>query len=183
MNGNRVVHLRTDSPALESRDHPVAVGNSHDEEVRGGFPPGGRGEDFHSFDPLKALRIALDVPAPRLGPVGQVAELDIENRRLKGIESRVEPRLFVDVLFPLSEISPARQGRGQLRVVGGNRASVPVGAEILSRVEAEGASRPEASGETAVPLGEVSLGGVFDEGELSRASQNAPMASTSHSRP
>ena len=101
-------------------------------------------------------------------PFGKVAQLDLENGGLDGVEAGVPADLVV-VVAAGHAVGAERAGAGgELRVGGGDEAGVAEGGEVLGGVEAEGggvAERAGAAGRLArrSPRCAEGLGGVFDQ--------------------
>src|SRR5262249_61285209 len=82
----------------------------------------------------------------RLVPRGQVAELHTQDRRLERVEPLVVAGPGVQVLLLLADVAQRAQPHRPDLAAGRDRAPLPVGAEVLSRVEREGGQIPERAG-------------------------------------
>ena len=115
---------------------------------------------------VEELVVAGGVVAALLVPPGEVAELDLEDGGLDGVEAGVPADLVVVVAAAhavgAEDAGVVVDGGGG----GGDEAGVAHGAEIFGGVEAEGGGVAEGAGGSAVPGGSEGLGGVFDEEEV-----------------
>src|SRR6266545_3983139 len=111
-----------------------------------------------------------DLAAPGV-PLVEPAQLDPQDRRLHGVDPPVPRERDVVVLLLLAVVAHHPDPLGQLGVVGGQRAPVPVGAQVLARVERERGEGAEAAGPFAVPPRAVRLAGVLYDGQVVRAGE------------
>ena len=115
---------------------------------------------------MEELVVASGVVAALLVPPGEVAEFDLEDGGLDGVEAGVPADLVVIVAAAhavgAEDAGVVVDGGGG----GGDEAGVAHGAEIFCGVEAEGCGVAEGAGGGAVPGGSEGLGGVFDEEEV-----------------
>jgi len=126
---------------------------------------GGFGPELRDFDLLHVAQkgvVLQGVAVPGLVPAVDVAELGLEHDGLDGVEAAVDALDLMDILLdrPMAGKQPGVPG--EFVVVGNDRSAVPVGAEVLSGVEAEcpgdsespggvGASRGGAEGPWGAP--------------------------------
>jgi hypothetical protein len=82
-------------------------------------------------DTLEKLSVSLRVFCAPLVPNGKISELDVQYRRLEGIESRVHSFFLVVKLRLLSIVTKSSQLCRQFRIVRGDHASIAISAEIL----------------------------------------------------
>lgn len=100
-----------------------------------------------------------------LVPVVYVLELDGKDRGLDGVEPAVYALNFMDVFLERTVVCEKTGPAGEIVVVRDNGAGVAVGAEVLARVEAEGAGQAEGAGLTPPEGREMGLGAVLEHGQ------------------
>ncbi len=111
------------------------------------------------------LVVAGGEVAAALVPGGQVAEFDLEDGGLEGVESGV-PADFVVEVAARHAVGAEGAGAGvEGGGAGGDEAGVAEGGEVFSGVEAEGGGVAEGACGDGVPGGAEGLGGVLDEQE------------------
>jgi len=91
-----------------------------------------------------------------------VRQLHPQHRRLQLLQPAVEPLDLADVAFALAVVAQHADAVGELRVVGGHRAAVGQGAEILGRVEAPRHRVAMRADAPAAPTRAVALRRVLD---------------------
>ncbi len=89
-------------------------------------------------------------------------QLDPQHRGLKRVEAPVPRQVLVVVLGPLAIVAHHPHLLGQLPVIRRERAGVAVSSQVLARIEAEGAKRPDGPGAAPLVPGAVGLAGVLD---------------------
>ena len=115
---------------------------------------------------MKEMVVTDGMVAALLIPPGQIAELNLKDGGLDGVEAGVPADLLV--IVAVAHAVGAKDagvvidgGRG-----GGDEAGVSHGAQIFCGIEAEGGCVAQCSGGDAIPCGSKGLGGVFDEQEV-----------------
>ncbi len=177
----RVVDLAADVLAGEVGAEFVAAGGADDvlvEDVLGawvrvrehdavgdGF--GGFGRCLHSDARREEeLVVAGGEGASLLVPGGQIAEFDLEDGGLEGVETGV-PADFVVIVAAGHAVGA--QGAGvlvELRGARGEEAGVAESGEVFGGIEAESSGVAEGAGGSSIPGCAPGLGGVLDEGEV-----------------
>src|SRR6185369_1614112 len=89
-------------------------------------------------------------------------ETHTQQRSLKLVEPAVEASLLVVILALRSVVAQQPYPFGQLIVVGGHRAGVTVGAEILRRIKTPSGSVAKASDHSITVARTMGLGRVLD---------------------
>ena len=98
---------------------------------------------------------------PRVSPF-EGAELHSKDGSLELVQARVQPRLAERECPALAVAPEPAEPRGERTVTGRHHASIPVGAEVLRRVEAEAREAPERTGAATAVARAVCLGGILD---------------------
>ena len=168
-----VVDLAADLLVGEILAECVAAWGTDDvlvEDVAGAWVGDGKDDAFADVGCgelccMEELVVAGGVVAALLVPPGKVAEFDLEDGGLDGVEAGVPADLVVIVA---AAHAVSAEDAGVVVDCGGgcgDQAGVADGAEIFCGVEAEGCGVAEGSGGDAVPGGSEGLGSVFDEDE------------------
>ena len=92
-----------------------------------------------------------------------MAQFDAEEGGLERVEPAVVARDLVDVFDFGAVVAQPAQARGELGVVGGDRAAVAEGAEVLAGIEAPGDGVAMGAEALALIAGAMGLGGVLDD--------------------
>src|SRR5580700_622465 len=124
-------------------------------------PSGRYDADFRKF-----FVIVPRVTAARFVPSLQMAELDVEDRGLYGVQPAVTRLDEMFVLLALAEIAHEAQLVGQTRIAGHDRTAITVRAQILARIKTKASGVAEASDYLTVPARPVRLAGVFDHSQV-----------------
>src|ERR1700694_1523675 len=98
---------------------------------------------------MLAIRIGEKLPA-RI-PLVEMRQLDTQDRRLDRVEPTVERQVDVLILHTRTVVAQDAHAFGHLFGLGDEDPAVPVGAEGLRRVKAEGGTDAEAAGPPALP--------------------------------
>src|SRR5262249_56255891 len=110
-----------------------------------------------SGDGAQQVVITYRELAPLLGPPRQVPQLHAQDARLDGVEPSVIALNSMRILVTLAMITQhANFGRNR-RIVGGHRPGLAAGAEVFTRVKAEGRGIAQRAGllPAVVPTREV----------------------------
>ena len=106
---------------------------TNDVEVVNTFCPGSLNRNYHRILHFrKQLVIAVGKIAPRLIPLGQMAQFHREPARLNGVQPPVITFDVVVVLFCLAVIADHLHALGHLLVVGSNRSRFAAGSQKLN---------------------------------------------------
>jgi hypothetical protein len=110
--------------------------------------------NFHGCDDiregLEAFTVAVGDRPTLLVPLVEVAQLDLQNCRLDGIEATVDPDGFIEVAIALSVVAKDLDLGGEGGIICGDCAAISGGTEVLSREKTETAEVPNAA--DALPL-------------------------------
>src|SRR5262245_51036594 len=104
-----------------------------------------------------------------LRPGGEKGEPGAKNRRLHFVQSRIDTRLGVLVTTDLTAVPQPANPVGQGGIVGRDRAPVTERAEVLRRVEAEGAGDADRANGSAGGLTQDCLAAILDDCETMTA--------------
>ena len=200
MDRDGVVDDRGHAGVLELLLEPVAAAGLRQAEVgavggggaaaaAGGLAAGAAGDPHHELVPavprrpglrqLDALQIGQGPvvgggdAAAALDPALQVGQLDVQHRRLHGIETAVvaEGRVQIAARHAMHRQLPHRLGHGG--IAAGHGATVAGGAEVLGGEEAEAARIAPAAHRLPGPLGTGGLGAILDHPQAVAAGDGA----------
>ena len=121
-----------------------------------------RARQAEARDTGQLVVVARGQPAAMLVPGIEPWQLDAQEGRLHLVEPRIEAALQVHVFHPAAVVAQHAQPLGQLGIVGGDRAAVAEGAEILGRKETVRAGMAERAGPPSAHLGALRLRHVLD---------------------
>src|SRR4051812_10045415 len=171
MDRRRVVDRAGDPAGVEMIAQRIALGAADDEEVVDVVAVGPRrGGGDHLAAGQPGAQGGGGVAAA-LVPVRQVAQLDLEDRRLQGVEAVGAGRQLVVMASPLAVGAEQAHLGVQRRIAGHQGAAVSPATEVLGRVEAEAAGVAERADRPAAVEGAVRLAGILDDGDAALASK------------
>src|SRR5512140_3692133 len=150
----------------EGGDQPVPVGHADRVDMVDVLSVFGlhRGRDaLHS---LQELAVQGGVPAPPLGPVGEVLELHAQDRPLDPVHPGVPPDQGVVILFRLPVVAQHPHLFVEFLVVGDDGPGLAIGPQVLPGVKAEAPRVPDRTRLLPLVLRPVGLGGVLDDEEF-----------------
>ena len=162
MNRDGIVDATANAPVRERLQHTVPLAHANGVEVIDVLRVAGfLGQDdlFHRVQKLRILRRA---GAPGGVAAVQELELDAKDRALDAVHAAVPAHHRVVVFAGLAVVPEHADLRGQFRVIGGDRAGLAEGAEVLAGIEAEAAGHTEGAGFAALVEGAVRLAGILD---------------------
>jgi hypothetical protein len=162
MNGNRVMDQRRHPEGGEMLLKRVATPAPDDVEVMVRRPIVDGRWCANQAAGDRAVVEPGDLSATRV-PSVQMRQLDAQHGRLHLVEATVEPfqRMDVTALLPVVPEAPQPPGKGV--VVGHDGARIPIGAQVLARVEAEAAGAAERAEVLCAVAGAVRLGSVLHD--------------------
>jgi hypothetical protein len=164
MHGRRIMHSRGDALFVQVAVQSVALAAAHDKQVVNVLPAGcGLGQrDARHIGQCPAVLVS-ECLASRV-PRFQMAELHAQQRCLHTVHPTVEADYGMQILARLPVVAQQGDARRQCGIIGGHRAGVTEGAEVLAGVETEAAGTPEPTGSAASEAGAVCLGGILNDG-------------------
>jgi hypothetical protein len=141
---------------------PVAIVGEHREDVVDGLVTGVvRGKlDGRLCEQLPVEARDLEPPGR---PPGEVAQLDPQDGTLEAVHPVVEPDRIVVVALGLAVVAHRPRERRDLVVIGCERASLAVGTQVLTGVEAPRGCAPERPHRPAAVGRAVRLAGVLED--------------------
>ena len=142
---------------------PVAVGDAHDVEVPDVLALGPRQRTSYAVEVGEQRVVAEGGTHAQLVPLLQPVELGAEVDGLDGVEPGVHADHVVDVAGHRTVVAQPSYLGGDGGVVGGDRARVAGGTQVLARVEAGGGDGGQPSRAAAVEPGALGLGSVLDQ--------------------
>ena len=173
MKGNRVVDPCANSGFQKTRLQCFPILYTNDVEVVNTFRPGSLNRNYHRILHFrKQLVIPVGKIAPRLIPLGQMAQFHREPARLNGVQPPVITFDVVVILFCLAVIADHLHPLGHLFVVRSDRSRFAAGSQILARIKTERGSTPHRAGlfPDAFLAGKifspVSLAGIFNHHQV-----------------
>src|SRR5436190_5679478 len=158
MDRNWIVDAGLDAPVAEKRLERVPAWRANHIQVidmrRPAADGAGRHDRLHRAQPFVVS--ARGAAAPLIRGV-ETRQLDPEDRRLDGVEPRVHSLADVLVFLQLTVAAQLPDARRERFVIRHDDAAVTERAEVLARIEAEGAEVPEAAAGAAVHAGAMGL--------------------------
>ena len=168
----RVVDRAGHAAGVEVVAQGVALGRADDEEVVDVVAVGRRrGGQRSRLLSASAARSAAAASRRRWFQSVEVAQLDLEDRRLQRVEAVGAGGQLVVVAGALAVRAQQPHLGVELGVVGDQGAAVAPAAEVLGRVEAEAAGVAERADAGGPVEGAVGLAGVLDHGDPALAAE------------
>src|SRR6266851_2581500 len=99
-------------------------------------------------------------------PSFEIFQLHAQDGSLHSVEAAVPSEFFMQVSARAAVVAQAPHVGCQLGVIRSHQASLPIGAEILGGIKAEGCGHAHGPGAAVAPGGANSLGGVFDQCQM-----------------